>query len=88
MKFCSLYYINGVAACDAGIIDSAADFEDGRGGSEFVAVLRGKVGLHRWKCLYCMNVGRRPLHHTILICSCCKVCLGKVSCFEDFHWNK
>ena len=42
IKFCSLYYINCVVACDAGIIDSA-DFEDGGGGSELLAVLRGKV---------------------------------------------
>ena len=47
----------------------------------------GEVGISRGKCRHCLDVGRRPVHHTTFACSFCKVRLCKIPCFADYHNN-
>ena len=47
----------------------------------------GEVGISRGKCRHCLDVGRRPVHHTTFACSFCKVRLCKTPCFADYHKN-
>ena len=47
----------------------------------------GEVGISRGKCRHCLDVGRRPVHHTTFACSFCKVSLCKIPCFADYHNN-
>ena len=47
----------------------------------------GEVGISRGKCRHCLDVGRRPVHHTTFACSFFKVRLCKIPCFADYHNN-
>ena len=47
----------------------------------------GEVGISRGKCRHCLDVGRRPVHHTTFACSFCKVRLCKIPCIADYHNN-
>ena len=71
----SLYYIfvlltvfvYCVAACDAGIIDSQTLRTVQVALYELLAVLFGKVGLHRGKCQYCRKMSTTSCRISLLL---------------------